>query len=107
MLEVPLPSAPRAVDASIAMRQVVMESAIGIEMVARARRVGDDFGIDVQGFGKVGADACARQAAWYAPRYSAHHSARNAAAHSCAEATAVADHCRHRHRSSGACDQAP
>lgn len=34
MLEVPLPSAPRAVDASIAMRQVVMESASGMEMVA-------------------------------------------------------------------------
>ena len=34
MLDVALPSAPRAVEAIIAMRQVVIESAIGIAMVA-------------------------------------------------------------------------
>src|SRR5258708_2731270 len=34
MLEVPLPRAPRAVDAIIAIRQVVMESASGIVMLA-------------------------------------------------------------------------
>ncbi len=38
MLEVPLPSAPRAVDAIMAMRHVVIESAIGIEMLARPSR---------------------------------------------------------------------
>ena len=34
-LEVPLPNAPCFVDASIAIRHVVIESAIGIEMLAR------------------------------------------------------------------------
>ena len=34
MLEVPEPSAPDRVEASIAMRQVVIESATGIEMLA-------------------------------------------------------------------------
>ena len=40
----------------MAMRQVVMESAMGMEMVALPLAVGDDFGVDVEGFGEVGAD---------------------------------------------------
>ena len=51
----PLPSAPCAVEASMAMRQVVMESAMGMAMLARPLPVGDDFGVDVEGFGEVGA----------------------------------------------------
>ena len=34
MLDVPLPSAPCVVEASMVIRQVVMESAIGMEMLA-------------------------------------------------------------------------
>ena len=37
-LDVPLPSAPCVVDAIMAMRQVVMESAMGMVMLARRRR---------------------------------------------------------------------
>ena len=55
-LEVPLPSAPCLVEASIAMRQVVMVSAMGIVILARPVAVGDDFGGDVEGFGEPGAD---------------------------------------------------
>ena len=40
----------------MAMRQVVMESAMGMEMSALPLRVGDDLRIDVEGFGEVGAD---------------------------------------------------
>ena len=39
----------------MAMRQVVMESAMGIDDAGAAVLVGDDFGIDVERFGEVGA----------------------------------------------------
>ena len=51
----PLPSAPCVVEASMAMRHVVMESAIGIDDAGAAVAVGDDLGIDVERFGEVGA----------------------------------------------------